>query len=85
MQDLPNRLFRVCYAAARGWPDPEDRTDTSRTFTNAKDAARQVAAIEGMPSHLQLHGVFVTECNWQPVPLDALPALPPMKPTEEEI
>lgn len=61
---LPNRLIRVEWQAAYGWPEPERRYTTARNFASVTAAGRQLAAIERLPSHCRLLGVWETACDW---------------------
>lgn len=74
MKQLPTRLYRVSWQAAVGWPHPEQRQDTARNYTTPESAARQVASIRAMPSHLKLQGVHVSdEIEWSEFDPDDLP------------
>jgi hypothetical protein len=77
----PKRLYRVEWRAALGWPEPERRHDTARNYTSAENAARQVQIIEALPSHLELTGVAVADCEW--VEIDPT-TLPEPKETDDE-
>lgn len=70
---LPDRLFRVTYEAAVGYPYPTDRQRKKKNFDDAISAARQVASISRMPSHLELVAVHVGEVVWTEVSVDQLP------------
>lgn len=70
---LPSKLIRVEWSAAVGFPFPDKRHITARNFASEKNAGRQLAIIEALPSHLTLLSVHETHCEWQPVDPDTLP------------
>lgn len=77
----PAEFWRVEWEAAVGWPTPDLRRNKASNFTSAGAAARQVAIILAMPTHLRLHRVLHgTVDRWEPVDLADLPAPPAAEP-----
>lgn len=70
---LPDRIFRVTYEAAVGFPYPRDRQRKKKNFDNAADAARQVQKLGKLPTHLELIAVHVGEVTWKEIHVDQLP------------